>query len=234
MKLAKKTINLINDTVSEPLIIGWTKGGIGKSILTFNTVIALQNLGINVRVADIDFQQTVYLTNIVRQSKQLEALNVTSIKSEQQLKEFVNEDFKGLTFIDIGGFDTSLNRLALNLAKHIILPFKGGAMMDDIGMLSFKKILNEEGIGRDKFKILLNQIHPNKTNLEDVKESIKKDFPNFMETVIHTSGSFDKESKGAKGVTELKKRTVRGAEVEPKPKLEILALAKEILTIQGA
>ena len=234
MKLSKETIKLINGKANEPLIIGWTKGGIGKSILTFNTVIALHNLGINVRVADIDFQQTVFLTNIVRNNNNLEALNVTSIKSEQQLKDFVNEDFKGLTFIDIGGFDTPLNRFALTLAKSIILPFKGGAMMDNIGMLSFKKILKEEGISQDKFKILLNQIHPNKINLDDIKEAIKKDFPNFMETIIHTSGLFDKESEKAKGVTELRKKIVKGQEVEPKPKLEILALAKEIINIQGA
>lgn len=228
MKLTRETIELINSKTSEAIIAGWTKGGIGKSLITLNVAIALHNAGINIRVADIDFQQTVYLTNIIRKKKELPALNVTSIKSEQQLRDFLNEDFKGLTLIDIGGFDTPLNRLALKLAKHIILPFKGGAMVDDLGMLSFKKILNEEGISRDKFKVLLNQVHPRKTNLEPIKNEIKKDFPNFTNTVIHTSVEFDKQSKFAKGVTEIK------AKVEPKSKLEIEALCKEILTIQGA
>jgi len=229
MKLTKATTDLINTKTAEPIIIGWTKGGIGKSLITLNVAIALHNAGINVRVADIDFQQTVYLTNIIRQKKELTALNVTSIKSEQQLRDFLNEEYQGLTLIDIGGFDTPLNRLALKLAKHIILPFKGGAMVDDLGMLSFKKILNEEGISRDKFKVLLNQIHPRKTNFEPVKNEIKKDFPNFMNTVIHTSIEYDKQSKFAKGVTEVK------AKVEPKSKIEIEALCQEILTIiQGA
>lgn len=228
MKLTRETIDFINSKTSEAIIAGWTKGGIGKSLITLNVAIALHNTGINVRVADIDFQQTVYLTNIIRQKKELSVLNVTSIKSEQQLRDFLNEEFMGLTFIDIGGFDTPLNRLALKLAKHIILPFKGGAMVDDLGMLSFKKILNEEGINRDKFRVLLNQIHPRKTNLEPVKNEIKKDFPNFMNTVIHSSIEYDKQSKFAKGVTEVK------VKVEPKSKIEIEALCQEILTIQGA
>ncbi len=218
---------------AKTLIIGTTKGGIGKSILTLNVAIELKNKGINVRVADIDFQKTILVNNLNRQHLGLSTIDVRSIQSINILNSFLDEDFDGITLIDIGGFDTPLNRLALERADNIIIPFSG-KRTDSIGFLPFKKILNECEIDIDKISIFLNDIHSRRKKLDEIKELIIDDFPSFLNTVINTSSDFDNQLEKGLTVGELKKKKVKGKKVEPKSKLQLQALTIEIMNKIGA
>lgn len=215
---------------NEKWIVGYTKGGIGKSSTTWHLVIALLKMGIKVRVADIDYQKTLYFENKIRISKGYSDLNIVSVQTKEALDNYLNEDFQGITFIDIGAQISPLNTYALQIASKIIIPFCGEPTQL-IGLITFNQLLKEKSISKDKISILLTDIHPRKKNFTKIKASISKSYPVFLNTVIHTSKDITYTLEKGIGVTELKKKkNPRTKKLEyPKAKFQIEALALELI-----
>ncbi len=211
--------------MKKTFIIGYPKGGVGKSILTWNLAIAIQQQNIKVRVADIDFQQTTFFANKLRAVTDKELLNIESIHDIQDLEEFLNADFDGITFIDIGGYDTELNRLALQSADNILIPYSSDPT-EIIGLLTFGKIIEQLEIDMSKIKVFLNQIHSNTKKIEIIKEKISKSYPFFLNSIIRRNNDIKLSIGNGLGVVELTKKN-------NKAKLQIEDLANEIINLKG-
>lgn len=179
------------------ITIAHTKGGVGKSTLCWNLALAwwIKNLG-TVSVADLDFQQTIYLTSKIREDLGEESVGrfeVTTPKSQAELASLYPRNDKDVLFIDIGGFDSKLNRQAMAMADLIIVPISI-SLTEVLGFKTFEAILHEERIDKSKIRIVLNNINPLVKNFDIIREALGE-YQHFR-AVIHRRSAY-LESIGA-------------------------------------
>ena len=102
--------------------ISHQKGGVGKSTIAFNLAVELSKK-YKVEVIDLDVQNTITHTNKIRKENNLNELKILYISNEKEFKNYVEKDTKKkITIIDSGGFDSSLNRLAIFYSDIVIAP----------------------------------------------------------------------------------------------------------------
>ena len=195
------------------IVVSHTKGGVGKSTISFNLATALNSI-YNIEVIDLDFQKTVTYLNEYRKTP----LIVKSFDSDEDFKQYIKKDSdKRISIIDVGGFDSSMNRMAMIMADLIITPVSDSST-ELLGLMKFEKILKEMStiIGEDiNVKILLNHINPQKKNLDDLKKFIKKT-PLFslLKSSTPTRASYDKALSKGLGVLEHKPDSKAGLEMQ--------------------
>ena len=148
------------------IAISHQKGGVGKSTIAWNIATALQKK-YTVELVDLDIQKTLTYTNEIRKNQtKLKALRIRTFGDAEAFKKYINSDNdEKLSIVDIGGFDSSMNRLAIITADMVITPVSDKSF-ELLGLKSFEGILAQlsELIQDDlKVKILLNNINPTKT-----------------------------------------------------------------------
>jgi len=120
------------------IVVSHTKGGVGKSTISFNLATAL-NSKYNIEVIDLDFQKTLTYLNEYRK----EPLSVKSFESDEKFKKYIKKDSdQRISIIDVGGFDSSINRIAMIMADLIITPVSDSST-ELLGLIKFEKILKE-------------------------------------------------------------------------------------------
>jgi len=178
------------------ITIGHTKGGVGKSTLAFNIASALFEKGETVAIVDLDFQQTLHFINEIRLSTTGHKFNLIQPQSVSDLLDIFH-NYKGILIVDIGGFDSDLNRTALSWSDELIVPISN-SITEVLGFKTFENILKEILILKDdlKMSVVLNNIHPLAKNFDVIKEAIG-DNPmiNLLKTVVRTRKVY-KESLG--------------------------------------
>lgn len=209
------------------IAISHQKGGVGKSTIAWNLATALQNK-YKVELVDLDIQKTLTYTNEIR-SKQtdLKPLTIKNFDTGEDLKKYINGDNDDrLSIIDIGGFDSSMNRLAIITADLVITPVSDKSF-ELLGIKSFEKVLKElsEVIDEDLVvRVLLNNLNPKKSKLEDLKSFIEKSKHfKLLNTILRSRADFDKSAGSGKNVIEYDK--------ESKASKEIKELVKEVIKI---
>lgn len=209
------------------IAISHQKGGVGKSTIAWNLATALQNK-YKVELVDLDIQKTLTYTNEIR-SKQtdLKPLTIKNFDTAEDLKKYINGDNDNrLSIIDIGGFDSSMNRLAIITADLVITPVSDKSF-ELLGIKSFEKVLKElsEVIDEDLVvRVLLNNLNPKKSKLEDLKSFIEKSKHfKLLNTILRSRADFDKSAGSGKNVIEYDK--------ESKASKEIKELVKEVIKI---
>lgn len=207
------------------IVIAHTKGGVGKSTIAWNIATALNNTH-NVEVIDLDFQRTLTYINEYR-DKQLTVKSFDTLKSfEAYLKADSNQR---ISIVDVGGFDSEINRMAMVIADLIITPVSD-ANTELLGLMRFDKILKEisQAIGENiTVNILLNNINPQKKNLDGLKNHIKENELFYLfETVLRTRADYGKALENGLGIMEYKKESKGAAEMESLLK-EINQIIKE-------
>ena len=207
------------------IVVSHTKGGVGKSTISFNLATALSSI-YNIEVIDLDFQKTVTYLNEYRKNP----LTVKSFDSDEDFKQYIKKDSdQRVSIIDVGGFDSSMNRMAMVVADLIITPVSDSST-ELLGLMKFEKILKEmsEIFEEDiNVHVLLNHINPQKKNLDDLKKFIKK-APLFslLSSATPTRASYDKALGKGLGVLEHKADSKAGLEMQ-KLVNEIEAIIKE-------
>jgi len=204
------------------LAVAHTKGGVGKSTLAWNIAIALLLLlHKKVKIIDLDFQKTLYLTNQLRQMNERESLDVVHVQSREEIAELINNHNEDdYLIIDIGGFDSDINRIALLGSDFIITPLSD-SVTEVFGLKTFETILAE--IGVENVHVLLNNISPSTKNLDHIIDGINEyKGMKVMNTIIRQRADFKRTIGMGMGVVEL--------EQESKAKDEINELVQEILT----
>jgi chromosome partitioning protein len=203
------------------ITFGHTKGGVGKSLLAWHTAVAL-----NVPVVDLDFQKTMVFSNSLRRQAGLKPLDIIHINSDDQFIKMFEDwpDDKDI-IIDVGGFDMSINRIALIISDIVITPAID-RVTEMAGLSKFHEIISD--ISRKmnvnvRTKVLLNDISPSAKDFSDFIEMVDSfDRYDRLNSVIRHRADFYNAMKEGKGVTEY---------TTSKAKDELLVLLKEIKRI---
>jgi len=201
------------------ITVAHSKGGVGKSLLSWHLAIAMK-----VPIVDLDFQKTLVYTNNIRIANNLKPLNIIHQKSQEEfIGLFDSWDEDKNIIIDVGGFDSNLNRMALYISDFIITPAVD-RVTEIAGLSKFHQIVHElsQKMNVDiKTNVLLNDVNPVAKDfsiMEDLVDSY--DHFELMTTIVSHRADFYKSMEEGKGVSELKKG---------KAKKEIKLLVKEIL-----
>jgi chromosome partitioning protein len=203
--------------------ISHQKGGVGKSTIAFNLAIALGN-SFKIEVIDLDVQNTITHTNKIRKENGFKKLKIKYINNEKELKEYIELDNnEKITIIDSGGFDSSLNRLAIFYSDMVITPVSD-RFNEISGLMKYIEILQELNkiTGEDiKVNVLLNNINPKVKNFDGLKTFIKKNREfKLLDTILRQRADYDKAAWKGQSVKEYNK--------ESKASAEFTALVKEI------
>ena len=206
------------------ITIAHTKGGVGKSLISFHLAIAM-----NAAVIDLDFQRTIIINNEMRANNGKKPIAVLQTKTMQDLIKLRNHNikYKGTnkekTFIiDVGGFDSDVNRVAIAIADLIIVP-ANDKTNDIIGLHQFKQIINEiEESTNLKLKpmLLINNVSPTTKDFISLNSFINEN-KNFklMKSILRTRADYYKTLETGTGITEIK---------NSKAKIEFKKFMKEI------
>ena len=201
------------------ITIAHSKGGVGKSLLAWHLAI-----GMKVPIVDLDFQRTLVYTNNLRKANGYKKLKIIQPQSPEEFIELMDNwpEDKHI-IIDVGGFDSNLNRAAIYISDIIITPAVD-RVTEMAGLYKFHQIIEELS---DKMKtnivadILLNDVSPSAkdfTVMEELVENLKHF--RLMKTVIAHRADFYKMMEEDRGVTEI--------EGKSKAKKELKQLIKEI------
>lgn len=202
--------------------IAHQKGGVGKSTLAFNLAYYLSKY--EPILVDLDIQSTISYANTIRATSK-KKFNIKNITSEEDLKTLARMNSStNLAIIDTGGFDSSLNRLAIVMADIVITPVSDQPF-ELLGLKKFEVILQElSKIKKDniKAKVLLNNISPAVKKLDELYE------------FINGSNSFDTMRSVIRQRADIVHSSAKGLAVEEHKKgckadLEYKKLAKEVI-----
>ena len=201
------------------ITVAHSKGGVGKSLLAWHLAI-----GMKTPIVDLDFQKTLVYTNNLRKANGYKKLQIIQPETPETFIKLMDEwpDDKHI-IIDVGGFDSNLNRAAIYISDIIITPAVD-RVTEMAGLYKFHQIIEELS---QKMKtniiadILLNDVSPTSKDfsvMEDLVDNLKHF--NIMDTIVAHRADFYKTMEEGRGVTELKGSS--------KAKEELKALIKEI------
>ncbi len=202
--------------------IAHTKGGVGKSTIAWNLAAQL-NKKYTVEVVDLDFQRTLTYTNEFRD----QPLSVKTFEGMKDLKRYISLDSdRRISIVDVGGFDSDVNRMAMFMSDLIVTPVSDSGT-ELLGLMRFEKILDEmsKAINEEiTTAVLINDINPSKTKLDDLIEYVKKNKHfSLFDTILRTRADYGKALDLGLGVTEFKK--------DGKASKEFKAFGKEVINI---
>lgn len=207
------------------ITVAHSKGGVGKSLLAWHLAI-----GLKVPIVDLDFQKTLVYTNSLRKANGLKPLEIIQPESPESFIEFMdNWPEKNDIIIDVGGFDSNLNRAAIYISDIIITPAVD-RVTEMAGLYKFHEIIKELSAKMKtniKADILLNDVNPNAKDFTVIKELVDNlEHFSLMKSIVAHRADFYKTMEEGRGVTELKKSGVQSD--KNKAKEEIKRLIKEI------
>ncbi|TLS99922.1 ParA family protein [Aliarcobacter cibarius] len=182
-----------------------TKGGVGKTTILINLAIYLVNKGFVVRVADCDPNKvSTFISKVRAKNKELKNFEVKSINSVQELENYYNTPFYGITLIDTAGVDNILTRKALELGNLCIVPV-AASITEVIGLKTFEAIVKSINIDKSKIKILLNQVHIRAEKFSSFEDQLKTEFE-FFKSTLPQLNDFKKSLSSGKSVLEQYKK----------------------------
>ena len=198
------------------ITIAHQKGGVGKSTIALNLAVELSKK-YNLKIIDLDYQQSLTIFNSTIRDEQLKSLNVIQVKTQKKLiKILKNPD--DLILIDSGGFDSDLNRISILGADLVITPVSNN-LIEIYGLEAFKRILKElKSIdSRIKTHILLNKIEPKATkSIKELKDYIKNnsEYFNLLDSILRRRADFSKSFELGKSVVEIDKNSKASKELK--------------------
>ncbi len=206
------------------ITIAHTKGGVGKSLISFHLAVAM-----GAAVIDLDFQRTIIINNEMRVNNGKRSIAVLQTKTMQDLIKLRNHNIKNTGtdkeknfIIDVGGFDSDVNRVAIAIADLIIVP-ANDKTNDIIGLHQFKQIIEEiEESTNLKLQpmLLINNVSPMTKDFISLETFVERN-KNFklLKSILRTRADYYKALETGTGITELK---------ESKAKKEFKKFIKEV------
>jgi chromosome partitioning protein len=151
------------------ITLAHTKGGVGKSTAAWHLAHAMKLLG-KVELVDMDFNQTLHYVNIMAGRP----FTVHQPRTVAELYELISRTTHDVTLImDIGGFDSDLNRAAIRHSDHVVIPITPDRVTEVLGFRTFDAILSELDTVDTKFHVLFNNVHTSTRNFDKFKKAIK-------------------------------------------------------------
>lgn len=150
------------------LTLAHTKGGVGKSTAAWHLAHAFKQIG-KVEIVDIDFNQTLHYINMMAGTP----FTVHQPRNISELYELISRTTHDVTLVmDIGGFDSDLNRAAIRYSDHVVIPITPDRVTEVLGFRTFDAILSELDTVDTKFHVLFNNLHASTRNLDKFKENV--------------------------------------------------------------
>lgn len=205
------------------ITVAHTKGGVGKSLISWNLATILK-----ATLIDLDFQKTILFVNSIREQNGHTPLNVININNEVEFESFLNsiDDTKDY-IIDVGGFDSNMTRASLYVADFIITPVSD-KITELAGLIKFDEIIKEVSSSTDskiEAHVIINNVNPNTKDFNIIKEYVKESpYLSLLETVLYHRADYYRTLEQGVSVFELN--------AENKAKKEMLALINEIKGIK--
>ncbi len=202
------------------ITIAHSKGGVGKSLLAWHLAI-----GLKVPIFDLDFQKTLVYTNSLRAANGHKPIEIIQPETPEAFVELIDTwpEEKHL-IIDVGGFDSNLNRTAIFISDVIITPAVD-RVTEIAGLYKFHQIIEELSEKMDvdiQADVLLNDVSPSARDFSVIEEMIDSlDHFQLMDAVVAHRADFYRTMEEGRGITEVKK--------ESKAKNEMNNLIKTIL-----
>lgn len=172
--------------MSKKIVIGHTKGGVGKSTLAWNLAHSLKAHGEEVKIIDLDFQQTLFFINKIAEANNEETIEVLQPQSGSELIEII-EEYHGYLIIDVGGFDNDINRIALSKADKILVPISP-SITEVIGFKTFEAII--EDINATSINMVLNNIHPLQKDFTEIEKVVNNSGAKLLKTIIRSRKTY--------------------------------------------
>ena len=212
------------------IAVAHSKGGVGKSTISFNLAVALSK-NFDIELIDLDYQKTTTYTNALRVKHGLKSIPMITLENTKEYKEYVrNDDDSKIAIVDVGGFDSELNRFVIVTSDIVITPVSASGR-DLLGLKRFESILEEMSKNARSTiitHVLLNNINPKKTKLSDLKKFISKsEHFEMFDTILKRRVDFDYSMDEGKSVIEYDKNSKASKEVKALTK-ELKLLIKEI------
>lgn len=212
------------------IAISHSKGGVGKSTIAFNLAVSLKKHFDKVNLIDLDFQKTTTYANAFRERNGIKPLSMLTFDDAEKYKKFVEADNDDkISIIDVGGFDSTLNRIVIITADIVITPVSSSGR-ELLGLKRFGSILEEmsQKAKTDiQVNVLLNNINPQKLNLEDLQNYINGSAHfNLLDTVLRRRVDYDYSMDEGKGVVEYNKKGKAAGEIKSLVK-EVKELLKQ-------
>lgn len=168
------------------ITVAHTKGGVGKSTLAWNLAHSLRVHGKEVKIIDLDFQQTLFFINKIAEANNEETIEVLQPQSGSELIEII-EEYHGYLIIDVGGFDNDINRIALSRADKILVPISP-SITEVIGFKTFEAII--EDINATSINMVLNNIHPLQKDFTEIEKVVNKSGAKLLKTIIRSRKTY--------------------------------------------
>ena len=194
--------------------ISHQKGGVGKSTISWNLAIELSK-HFPVNVIDLDIQKTFTQSYKVRSKllsdskakdvrKSFKNLSLFSnINNEEELVSFVEKTDKNkIHIIDTGGYDQSLNRVAMAMSSILVTPVSS-KFYELLGLKKYEEILEvlSDIMGRKIIaSVVFNKINPLTRQLDDIYDFVENS-PYFAKFDSVLRQRVDFENSPGKGMT---------------------------------
>ena len=180
---------------------------------------------------DLDFQKTTTYANAFREKHGIKPLSVLTFEDVGRYKDYMRADTDDkISVIDVGGFDSELNRLVILTADLVVTPVSSSGR-ELLGLKRFSKILedmSEKAKTNITVNVLLNNIIPQKLKLEKLQDYISSSRHfNLLDTVLRRRVDYDYSMDEGKGVIEYNKKGKASGEIKSLIK-EIRKLLEEI------
>lgn len=207
--------------------VAHTKGGVGKSTIAWNLATQLASK-YNVEIIDLDFQKTLTYTNEFR-DKPFKVENFDNLKS---LNKYIAKDSNDrVSIIDVGGFDSDINRMSIIMSDIVITPVSDSGT-ELLGLMRFEKVLDEmsKAMNEDiKTTVLINDINPKKIKLDDLIDYIEENRHfTLFNTILRTRADYGKALDRGLGVVEYDKKSKAAKEFKAFSK-EVKEMIEEII-----
>ncbi len=186
------------------IVVAHSKGGVGKSLIAWNLAIAK-----NTPILDLDYQKSLVFANKFRVNNNNKPVEIMQPLSQKEFIDFLENypEDKDIV-IDVGGFDSSTNRVALYIADIIITPVNED-MQEIAGLIKFHATLEELSTKMNKkvkAQIVVNNVNPNTKDFSIIEDMVDK-HPLYerLNTIIARRADFSRAMKEGLGITEFTK-----------------------------
>lgn len=202
--------------------IAHSKGGVGKSTISWNLINFLSKKGFDVGALDLDYNQVLNTVNLIRENSGITGFDLESPQFSSDIDNFLSKKFDYIV-ADLGGYDTDLTRYMLKKSDFIITPLQE-SFPDVVGFQTFAATVSE--IGAKQFHVLLNNVNPQKKHFDDVRDIIfDTEGAVLLESMIHSGKTFDFTMRRGKSVFDI------GSKKSQACRDDISALAVELLEV---
>lgn len=210
------------------LLIGHTKGGVGKSTLAVNLAVAYQQRGYTVNIIEAD--PTITTSSQWANTREASGLDpIVTVRKDGLLGAALREASAhyDIVIVDAAGKDSEALRSAMGHAEVMLIPARPtqadmDATYDLMGIVRTAKDLNPALLPVVVLTQVGTQVFSHeKEEAREYLQDIEAD-AYVLSTVIHTRRAYQNALPAGCGVTESE---------DPKARAEITHLATEILTL---